>query len=128
MLSRLRSLIYLLPQLGRTLLSRRSTVRFPFGPLELPSYFRGRIVVDEELCLGCGACVRDCPGDGLKLERESREAFRLVHYPDRCAYCGQCELNCRSGAIPQTNQYVSATLTREELVEVLVERQECTES
>ena len=127
MLSRLRSLIYLLPQLGRTLLSRRSTVRFPFGPLELPSYFRGRVVVDEEKCKGCGACVRDCPGDGLELERESREAFRLVHYPDRCAYCGQCELSCRSGAIHQTNAFVSATHARKELVEVLVERKEDTE-
>jgi formate hydrogenlyase subunit 6/NADH:ubiquinone oxidoreductase subunit I len=121
-MSRFRSIIYLLPQLGRTLLTRRITVRYPFGALRLPSYFRGRVVVDAELCRGCGACTRDCPAMGLELERESRDRFRLVHYPDRCANCGQCEASCRFGAIRLANEFVQATGERGKLFEVLVER------
>ena len=79
--------------------SRQSTVRFPFAPLELPPYFRGKVTIESALCTGCGACVRDCPAFALELERESdalsslvlskaegskgREEFRLIHYHDR---------------------------------------------
>ena len=124
MFSRFRSIIYMLPYLGRTLFTRRSTVRYPFGPLKLPDHFRGRVVIDASLCRGCGACVRDCPGAGLELERTGSHAFRLVHYSDRCANCGQCETSCRFDAIRQTNAYVPATHARDELVEILVEREE----
>ena len=27
------------------------------------------MVIDESKCVGCGLCVRDCPGFGLVLER-----------------------------------------------------------
>jgi hydrogenase-4 component H len=123
-MSHSRSIIYLLPQLLRTLFTSRSTVRYPFEPLQLPIYFRGRVVIDAERCRGCGTCVRDCPSDGLKLERVDRNTFTLIHFPDRCANCGQCEASCRFGAIRLTNAYVPATLAREELAEVLVERSE----
>jgi formate hydrogenlyase subunit 6/NADH:ubiquinone oxidoreductase subunit I len=120
---RLRSLFSLVPQLWSTLRSRPITVRYPFGPLQLPPYFRGRVVAEAEHCRGCGLCVRDCPANGLILQRTPGNGFRLVHYPDRCAYCGQCEANCPSDAIHLGNEYVRATGDREALIQVLVERE-----
>jgi formate hydrogenlyase subunit 6/NADH:ubiquinone oxidoreductase subunit I len=113
----IKSLAHLLPELVRTLLARRVTVRFPFTPLELPTYFRGKVVIQPELCEGCGLCVRDCPAFALELERDSQEQFRLVHYRDRCAYCGQCEDSCRFGAICLTCEYVPASADRDMLRE-----------
>jgi len=121
-MSRLHSLIYLLPELWRTLLTRPITVRFPFAPLELPPYFRGKVTINPALCRGCGACVRDCPAFALELERKSREEFRLIHYHDRCAYCGQCEASCRFGAIVLVNEFVQATPRCGALTQVMVER------
>ena len=121
-MSRLHSLIYLLPELWRTLLTRPITVRFPFAPLELPPYFRGKVTINPALCTGCGACVRDCPAFALELERKSREEFRLIHYYDRCAYCGQCEASCRFGAIVLINEFVQATPRCGALTQVMVER------
>ena len=122
MISRLRSLAYMLPHLVRTLLSPGGTVRYPQQPLCLPAYYRGRVTVDISLCRGCGACVRDCPAEAMELERKSRTEFRLLYYPDRCAFCGQCELSCPTDAVYMTNAYPAPTVDREALVEVLVER------
>ncbi len=143
-MSRLHSLVYLLPELWRTLFTRPITVRYPFGPLELPPYFRGKVTIEPTLCTGCGACVRDCPAFALELERESdalskaeelalseaeelalseaegskgREGFRLIHYHDRCTYCGQCQDVCRQGAIRLTSEYVPAAADRDALRE-----------
>ena len=126
-MARFRSFPFLLPQLAHALLTRPITVRFPFAPLELAPYFRGRIVVDAARCRGCGLCVRDCPASALELERESRDTFKLIHYPDRCAYCGQCEISCTSGAIKQVNAFVHAAPEREAFVEVMVEKKSATQ-
>lgn len=121
-MSRFGSLIYLLPNLWQTLWTRPITVQYPFGPLKLPHYFRGRVVIDADLCQGCGSCVRDCPAFGLELQREGRSRFRLIYYPDRCAYCGQCETSCRFGAISLINEFVGATPHVQALAQVMVER------
>jgi formate hydrogenlyase subunit 6/NADH:ubiquinone oxidoreductase subunit I len=56
------------------------------------------------------------------MERGRRGQFRIVHYRDRCAYCGQCADNCRQRAIELTSELVQATPQRETLALVVVER------
>ena len=109
----------LLPALVAALMKKPDTVSYPFTPLELPQGFRGAIVIDPEKCTGCGLCVRDCPANALELFRESRENFRLIHFPGRCAYCGQCQDACRHGAISNSNQIVGATIDPDSLTLVL---------
>ncbi len=116
--------IPLLTQLVRTFFNRAETVDYPFGPAEIPPGFRGRVVTREENCTGCSLCVRDCPANALELRRESRKVYQLVYYPDRCAYCGQCELSCNFNAIHLISTYVDATQDRDALRVVLVDRKE----
>jgi len=118
----IRSLAYLLPEALRTLFGRRVTVHFPFEPLDLPSYYRGKVHIHEELCVGCGACVRDCPASALELEREGKGKFRLVYYHDRCAYCGQCQDSCAQGAIELVSEFAEASDDREKMRQTVVER------
>jgi len=120
-MSYFRSLIYLLPEMWRTLFSNPITVRYPHGPLELPTYFRGKIIIDPEICRGCGICARDCSATALVLEGK-RPKFRLIHHYDRCCCCGQCEINCRFGAIKLTNEFVTPARGRETFSETLVEK------
>ena len=100
------------------------TVDYPFSAMELPEGFRGALVVDPEKCSGCGLCVRDCPAEGLELIKKSREEFKLIHYPARCAYCGQCEDSCARGAITHTNQLVPPSRDPSGYVVVLHEKKE----
>lgn len=104
------------------LVARPDTVGYPFAELELPENFRGAIEFDPENCTGCGLCVRDCPTGALKLEKKSRDEFKLIHYPARCAYCSQCENSCVRGAIGHSNALVGATDRPRELVVVLKEK------
>lgn len=111
----------LLPELLRTLFRRPTTVRYPFGPAELQAGYRGKVVARAENCRGCSLCVRDCPAFALELERVDKRTYRLIYYPDRCAYCGQCELSCRFDCIYLINEFIPGTTDRETLTTVLVD-------
>jgi len=90
---------YLIPYVWRTLWGKAATISFPFGPLSLPSSYRGRVAVDIAACRGCGLCARDCPAGALTVERQGQRGVRIVHCYDRCTSCGQCELGCKDKAI-----------------------------
>ena len=104
------------------LVSRPDTVGYPFAELELPESYRGAIVINADNCTGCGLCVRDCPAGALKLEKTSRDEYRLTHYPARCAYCSQCQNSCTRDAIHHSNQLVDATDRPRELVVILKDK------
>ena len=120
MIRALRSVAYLLPQIVNALRRGPQTVAYPFGPAEIPSGYRGLVRCHEERCRGCGLCVRDCPAFALELERgQTRGEFRLLYYPHRCAYCGQCEMSCTFGALYHDNSFVGGVEALEPLVTVL---------
>lgn len=51
------------------------------------------IVINQETCIGCGLCVKDCPAGKLKLE-----AGKAVYAPD-CIHCGHCVAICPQKAV-----------------------------
>lgn len=112
----------LLKALFDALFNSPDTVDYPFSTLKLPNGFRGAITIDPEKCTGCGLCVRDCPAQGLKLVKESKNKFQLIHYPSRCAYCGQCEDNCRRGAISHSNKLIQPSTKSDQTPIILVDR------
>ena len=56
------------------------------------------VVVNEEKCIGCGLCVKDCPSSYLRVENGK------VHTNSGgCLECGHCYAICPQGAITMTN-------------------------
>lgn len=51
------------------------------------------IEIKKETCIGCGACIKDCPGSALKLNEGRAEWFR------DCIQCGHCVAICPVNAV-----------------------------
>lgn len=61
----------------------------------------GRLVisVDEESCLGCGKCVRQCHRQVLKMRLTKNGPCASVANPQLCTACGHCMKACRANAL-----------------------------
>lgn len=51
------------------------------------------IIINEEVCTGCNACVEVCPIDVFAPNRETGKAPHVQH-PDECYSCGVCVMHC----------------------------------
>jgi len=51
-----------------------------------------RIVVDLNLCDGCGACVDACPTDVLRNDASAGKV--TIAYPNDCQACYLCQDDC----------------------------------
>lgn len=51
------------------------------------------INIKKEQCIGCGACVKDCPGKAIKLVDGKADYIR------NCIHCGHCVAICPVSAV-----------------------------
>ena len=58
---------------------------------------RGRILIDEEKCLECGACISLCPTEALCFDGD----FKLKFVDDKCIGCNLCLDSCPRFAIEE---------------------------
>ena len=56
------------------------------------------MIVDNNICLHCGACVGTCPSNAIFLH----ETSTIVFLP-ACAGCGLCATVCPVGAIDDSS-------------------------
>ena len=102
--------------LVRNLLRGPATAPFPFQAAPTPDRLRGRVVLNPDLCLGCGICRHVCPGEAIRLEPdEEGTGYSFSIWHNTCALCASCRHFCPTGAItltadwhgahPQANKY-----------------------
>ncbi|MFX0072480.1 MAG: ferredoxin family protein [Candidatus Hermodarchaeota archaeon] len=59
---------------------------------------KGRIIIDIEKCIDCGACISLCPTDALHMD----EKYLLEYSLEKCIGCLLCIDSCPRFAIEET--------------------------
>ncbi len=80
------------------------TVQYPEQRLEPSHRFRGMFRLDEDRCIKCTICARDCPIDIIYIDwhqevnpetgKKDKVLDRFDIDLQRCMFCGLCEEGC----------------------------------
>ena len=79
---------------------RRGTVSYPMPHTHLctSNQYRGLIVNDPTLCVGCGQCAYVCPSAAIEVKR-SGDHYSWTYDAAKCAFCGRCIERCKPHSI-----------------------------
>jgi formate hydrogenlyase subunit 6/NADH:ubiquinone oxidoreductase subunit I len=90
------------------------TLGYPFQPHSPELGFRGKVVMETERCVGCGACANACPPRLITLR--DTEKYRVMDLElRRCTYCAQCRDVCPQKAITLSTQFETASTSMSDM-------------
>jgi formate hydrogenlyase subunit 6/NADH:ubiquinone oxidoreductase subunit I len=99
----------------RAFMKKPATIKYPYVKIEMPPKFRGKLKFYPERCIGCKACMRDCPSNAIKITKVGDKRFEAEISLDKCVYCAQCVDSCLKKALEATAEYELAQIDRREL-------------
>ncbi len=108
---------HLVSELKETLVCLQAgqvTLRYPYEPHSPDVGFRGKVVMDTALCIGCGACAMACPPRLITLQ-DAQEYRTLDLQLRRCTYCARCRDVCPCHAITLSDQFETATASIDDM-------------
>ena len=90
------------------------TLGYPFTPHSPEPGFRGKVVMDADKCIGCGACANACPPRLITFQ--DTEKYRVMDLAlRRCTYCAQCRDVCPQHAITLSTQFETASPSMDDM-------------
>jgi formate hydrogenlyase subunit 6/NADH:ubiquinone oxidoreductase subunit I len=102
-------------QVMESVFLKPATVLYPFVKIDVVDKFRGKLKFDQEKCIGCKICMRDCPSDAIDIQKVAEKKFKAILALDKCIYCGQCTDSCPKDALEMTKDFELAQFDRKHL-------------
>lgn len=78
-------------------------------PIPTPPAFRGKIVYQNDCCIGCGLCVKVCPSHAIELIPGTKQIRVWV---GQCIFCSQCTSICPKGGLSMSDEFLLADENR----------------
>ena len=75
-------------------------------PVQTPDKFRGKIMYDRDLCIGCKICIRVCPANAIEFLPDTK---RVRIWVTQCVFCGQCNDACPKDCLHMSEAFLLAT-------------------
>lgn len=98
----------------RSILKEPFTRKFPKTNVIAPIGFRGKQIFDNNLCISCGLCARDCPANAIEMVDFGGKKKPIFHL-DRCIFCYECAESCPKDAITASEIYDMAGFDKNDL-------------
>ena len=94
--------------LFRNLLQGPSTDPFPLVPETFtPDRLRGKVVINQDLCMGCGICSYVCVAGAINIEKRE-DGHTITVWHNACCRCAACRQYCPMHAISLEPNWHSA--------------------
>lgn len=84
------------------------TEKYPKVKITPPIGYRGKLVFEEEKCIGCGICIKVCaPAAITKIVENTEEGQKITMNFDMgsCTFCNFCGDFCPKKAIELSQEY-----------------------
>ena len=94
-----------------------ATEAFPFGEATTPAAYRGKVVIDEEACVGCKMCEHVCAGGAIRFTEDEKGMDFLIWH-NTCVSCGLCETYCPTKAIRLSTNWHRAHLQEDKYKQI----------
>jgi len=92
----------------------RVTLSYPAQPAPPAEGFRGRLEIDIDKCIGCGACAIACPPRLINIvDLDTKRTFEFAL--GKCTYCARCAEICPEQAITMSREFELATENKSDL-------------
>lgn len=80
--------------------------------------YRGKIVFNENSCIGCGICMRVCAGDAISKDIKAIEGGQEITMTFdlfSCTFCGLCKDFCPKKAIELTDEVIMVATEKNQM-------------
>jgi len=92
----------------------RVTLPYPAQSAPPAEGFRGRLEIDIDKCIGCGACAIACPPRLINIvDLDTKRTFEFAL--GKCTYCARCAEICPEQAITMSREFELATENKSDL-------------
>ncbi|MCL2485308.1 MAG: 4Fe-4S binding protein [Endomicrobia bacterium] len=105
----------------KSLFKKPVTSEYPLKKREIHGSYAGMIAFEQNKCIGCQICVRNCPANAIKIPKLADKVFGCEFSMANCIFCSQCVLSCPKKALHTTDNFELAQIDKSKLIVKLEE-------